>query len=176
MTTVPATARSDEALISEFEQGRAPGEFHHTDHVRVAFAYVSRFPFLEAVERFSAALKRFAVSKGKPNLYHETITWAYLFLIRERIARTSRTQTWEEFAERNSDLLVWKGGVLATLYRQETLDSDLARHTFVLPDQGGAAQSKKQPHARNVLRIAPVRRKKENCTADVVQAPQIHSP
>jgi hypothetical protein len=136
MTTETAIARANEALVSEFEQGRAPGDFHHVDHVRVAFAYVSRFPFLEAVERFSAALKRFAVSKGKPNLYHETITWAYLFLIRERLVRSGRTQSWEEFAERNPDLLIWKGGVLATLYRQDTLESDLARHTFVLPDQG----------------------------------------
>jgi hypothetical protein len=127
---------TNEALVSEFEQGRAPGEFHHADHVHVAFAYVSRLPFLEAVEKFSAALKRFALGKGKPNLYHETITWAYLLLIRERIARAGSAQTWEEFAARNPDLLVWKGGVLATLYRQETLDSDLARHTFILPDRG----------------------------------------
>jgi hypothetical protein len=137
MTTETVTARTNEVLVSEFEQGRAPGDFHHADHVRVAFAYIARFPFLEAVARFSAALKRFAVSKGKPSLYHETITWAYLFLIRERVARSGRIQSWEEFEERNPDLLLWKGGVLATLYRKETLDSDLARHTFVLPDERG---------------------------------------
>jgi hypothetical protein len=136
MTTETATDMTDEALVSEFEQGRAPGAFHHAEHVRIAFAYVSQFPFLKAMGKFSTALKRFAVSKGKPNLYHETITWAYLLLIRERIARIDCTQTWEDFAERNPDLLVWKGGVLATLYRQETLDSDLARHTFVSPDRG----------------------------------------
>jgi hypothetical protein len=91
---------------------------------------------LEALQRFSDALKRFAASQGKPQLYHETITWAYLLLIRERGARAGCTQTWAEFAKHNPDLFVWKGGVLTTLYRQETLDSDLARHTFVLPDQG----------------------------------------
>ena len=122
-------------LIEEFEQGRAPAGFHHSDHVRVAFAYVAQYPFLEAVARFSAALKRFAAAQGKPQLYHETITWAYLILIRERRARAGRVHTWEEFAERNADLLIWKGGVLKTLYRQETLDSELARHIFVLPDQ-----------------------------------------
>jgi len=131
-----ATALTNEELVSEFELGRAPGEFHHADHVRVAFAYIVQFPFLEAVEKFSAALKRFAQSKGKPNLYHETITWAYLLLIRERIARAGRIPTWEVFAARNPDLLVWKGAVLATLYCQETLDSDLAHHIFVLPDRG----------------------------------------
>jgi hypothetical protein len=130
------SAPTGQDLVCEFEQGRVPGEFHHADHVRVAFAYVAQFPFLEAVEKFSAALKRFALSKGKPNLYHETITWAYLLLIRERLARAGSAQTWEEFAVRNPDLLIWKGGVLATLYRQETLDSHLARHIFVLPDRG----------------------------------------
>jgi hypothetical protein len=129
-------ARDRLNLIEEFERGHVPAGFHHADHVRVAFAYVAEYPFLEAVARFCAVLRRFAAAQGKPQLYHETITWAYLLLIRERMARAGRAQTWEEFAERNPDLLIWKGGVLVTLYRPETLDSDLARHTFVLPDQG----------------------------------------
>ncbi|HTR23448.1 MAG TPA: hypothetical protein VMI10_05645 [Terriglobales bacterium] len=125
---------TDEFLISEFEQGRTPGEFHHADHVRVAFAYVREFPMVEAVARFSAALKRFAALKSKPNLYHETITWAYLLLIGERIARIGKRQSWEEFSVENGDLLVWRGGVLERYYRCETLASELARGTFVFPD------------------------------------------
>jgi len=124
-------------LIKQFEDGTTPADtFHHADHVRLGFEYLCRYAALEALEKFSAALKRFAAAQGKPQLYHETITWAYLLLIRERMAGAGGSQTWEEFAERNPDLLIWKGGVLATLYRQETLDSELARHTFVLPDLG----------------------------------------
>jgi hypothetical protein len=135
-TALEAMMTGDE-LIKQFEDGTTPpGTFHHVDHVRLAFEYLYRYPVLEALEKFSAALRRFAAAQGKPQLYHETITWAYLLLIRERMAPAGRSQTWEEFAARNPDLLIWKGGVLATLYRQETLDSDLARHTFVLPDQG----------------------------------------
>lgn len=122
-------------LIEQFEQGRVPGGFHHADHVRVAFAYVAHYPFLEAIAKFCAALQRFAIAQGRPKLYHETITWAYLILIRERRARANCAQTWEEFAEANPDLLRWKGGVLTSLYRQETLDSPLAREIFVLPDR-----------------------------------------
>jgi hypothetical protein len=144
---LPANMTGDE-LIKQFEEGTTPAEtFHHADHVRLAFEYLCRFPALEALEKFSAALKRFAAVQGKADRYHETITWAYLLLIRERQARAGcaqtscaqapLVQTWEEFAERNADLLIWKGGVLTTLYRQETLDSDLARHTFVLPDRVG---------------------------------------
>jgi hypothetical protein len=123
-------------LIEQFECGvTAADTFHHADHVRLAFEYLHRYSALEALGRFSKALKRFATTHGKSQLYHETITWAYLLLIRERLARAARTQSWEEFAEQNADLLQWKGGVLGTLYRQETLDSDLARSTFVLPDR-----------------------------------------
>jgi hypothetical protein len=126
-----------EELIEQFEDGATPaGTFHHADHVRLAFEYLCRYSSIEALERFPDALRRFAAAQGKARLYHETITWAYLLLIRERIARAGRAQTWEEFAERNPDLLIWRGGVLATLYRQETLDSDFARSTFVLPDRG----------------------------------------
>jgi hypothetical protein len=124
-------------LIKQFEDGTTPADtFHHADHVRLAFEYLCRCSALEALGRFSDALQRFATAQGKAQRYHETITWAYLLLIRERIARAGCAQTWEEFAERNADLLVWKGGVLRTLYRQETLDSDLARHIFVFPDRG----------------------------------------
>ena len=124
-------------LIKQFEDGTTPlGTFHHADHVRLAFEYLCRYSVLEALQRFSDALKRFAAAQRKAQLYHETITWAYLLLIRERMARARHAQTWEEFAKHNPDLLIWKGGVLSTLYRQDTLDSDLARHTFVLPDQG----------------------------------------
>ncbi|MGA8537910.1 MAG: hypothetical protein WB566_00340 [Terriglobales bacterium] len=123
-------------LIEQFEWGATPPEsFHHADHVRLAFEYLRRYPALEALGKFSAALQRFAAAQGKAQRYHETITWAYLLLIRERMARAGCAQSWEEFAEGNADLLVWKRGVLSTLYRQETLDSDLARQTFVLPDQ-----------------------------------------
>jgi len=125
---------TNEDLVFEFEQGRVPGDFHHADHVRVAFAYVAELPLLEAVAKFSAALRRLAMSKGKPNLYHETITWAYLFLIAERRARAERAESWEEFAARNGDLFAWKGGVLERYYAKATLESDLARERFVLPD------------------------------------------
>jgi hypothetical protein len=126
-----------EELIMQFECGTTRADsFHHADHVRLAFEYLRRYPALDALKRFADALQRFAAGQGKAHLYHETITWAYLLLIRERMARAGCTETWEEFVKHNPDLLVWKGGVLGTLYRQETLDSDFARHTFVLPDQG----------------------------------------
>lgn len=122
-------------FIRQFESGAiAADSFHHADHVRLAFAYLSQYPAPRALDRFVAALKSFATAVGKPDRYHETITYAYFFVIRERMARSGATD-WEEFARHNSDLLVWKGGVLSRYYEDETLKSAFARRIFVLPDR-----------------------------------------
>jgi hypothetical protein len=79
---------TDDELIARFEDCSLSNEsFHHSDHVRMAFLYLCRYPALEALQRFSTSLVRFATAHGKPGIYHETITWAFLLLIRERMAR-----------------------------------------------------------------------------------------
>ena len=126
---------SDEELICRFESDRLPGDsFHHADHVRLAFAYLSQYPALQALERFSGALKRYATARGQSQLYNETITHAYFFLIRERMARWP-SGDWEQFAGRNPDLLIWKNGILTRYYQEATLQSDLARTVFLFPDK-----------------------------------------
>src|SRR5437016_4732702 len=92
-------------LIENFERGKLE-QFHHSDHVRMAFEYLCHYPALEALGRFSDALRRFAAAQGKPHLYHETITWAYVLIIRQRMAQ-SANQEWDEFAQNNPDLFVW---------------------------------------------------------------------
>jgi len=126
---------TESELIHRFESGAIPGEnFHHADHVQLAFAYLSRFSVLQALEKFAGALKRFAAARGQPQLYNETITCAYFFLIHERMARCENAD-WEEFARQNPDLLVWKNGILSRYYSEATLKSELARKVFVVPDK-----------------------------------------
>ncbi len=126
----------DEELIAKFEDATLPStEFHHREHVQLAFLYLQRYPPLEALERFAVSLARFAAANDKPDLYNETVTWAFVLLIRERIARSGRTQLWEEFAQGNGDLLDWKNNILKNYYRDETLTSRLAKSTFILPDK-----------------------------------------
>jgi hypothetical protein len=127
---------NDEEFLSGFENCTLPAtSFHHADHVRAVWLYLNRYPALQALAKFSESLKRFATANGKPNLYHETITWAYVFLIHERIERNRRDENWLEFTERNADLFDWKNSILKSYYREETLRSDLARKTFVFPDK-----------------------------------------
>jgi len=129
------TALRNTELVERFERGEV-GEsgFHHFDHVRAAYAYVCEMPLLEAIERFSCALKRFAAAQGKTGLYHETITWAYLIVIQERRLRMGDAGDWEQFANANPDLLRWKDGILARYYKPATLQSELARKAFLFPD------------------------------------------
>jgi hypothetical protein len=127
---------TDDSLFELFENCTLPNEsFRHYDHVHLAFIYLSKYRGLEALSRFSTSLLRFATAKGKPTLYHETITWAYLLIIRDRMARAGRSQTWEEFAAGNADLLTWKDSVLKAYYREETLTSELAKKVFLFPDK-----------------------------------------
>jgi len=127
----------DAALLRAFESGALePSAFHHLDHVRVAWLYVKHEPPLTALARFADALRRFAAAAGKPGLYHETITWAFLLLIRERIERSGGASTFAEFVGQNPDVLAWRPSVLDQYYREETLRSELARRVFVLPDRG----------------------------------------
>jgi hypothetical protein len=126
---------TDDALVAAFEgEGFAPGSFHHRDHVRVAWALLERHAVLDVLARFTSGLRRLAAAAGKPGLYHETITWAYVLLVQERRAARG-SEDWATFAARQADLLQWRPSVLeTTYYREETLWSDRARAVFVLPD------------------------------------------
>ena len=79
---------NDREFVEAFEAcAVASSDFHHTDHVRLAWIYLGRHELLTAIERFATSLRRFATHHGAAGKYHETITWAYLLLIHERRQR-----------------------------------------------------------------------------------------
>jgi len=127
---------TDSLFLEAFEAASlAPEAFHHRDHVRAAWLLLRQATPAEAMGRFGAALRQFARKVGQPGLYHETVTCAYLLLIHERMERGPESEDFEAFAARNQDLLVWRPSILDRYYRPETLQSDLARRVFVLPDR-----------------------------------------
>jgi hypothetical protein len=128
---------SDDDFIAQLEACTLPEHlFHHADHLRAAWLYLTRFPTAEAIARCSDALKSYASSLGKADRYHETITWAYLLLVNERIGRSGHLATWEQFAAAHPDLFDWKNSILLKYYRSETVqNSELARRVFLMPDR-----------------------------------------
>jgi hypothetical protein len=107
-----------------------PTRFPHPEHVRLAYEMLGRHPFGEAVARFSRGLRLVAAKAGRPEVYHETITVAFLAVIGERRAR-AQDAGWNEFKANNSDLLDKR--CLDRWYDADYLRSDLARKTFCLP-------------------------------------------
>jgi hypothetical protein len=121
-------------LFDRFVDTTLPAaEFHHAQHVQVAWLFVQKHGMPAALSEFTAAIKRFADAKGATGLYHETITWAFLLLIADRQARNP-LESWEEFARANADLLQWKPSILSRYYSKELLASDLAKRAFLMPD------------------------------------------
>ena len=124
-----------EQLIHDFESDAIPNDsFHHADHIRLAFAYLCEYPVLQALQNFSSALNKFATARGMTQLYNETITYAYFFLIRERMVRAEGA-SWEEFAFLNPDLFSGKNEILKRYYLDSTMRSDIARTVFIFPDK-----------------------------------------
>lgn len=124
---------TDAEFVAAFESCRfPPGDFHHREHVRLAWIYLNGRPLLEALTRFAESLRRFATNAGAAAKYHETVTFAFLFLIHERMQRQAAA-TFDDFAAANEDLFAWPS-ILGRYYSAETLRSELARRTFVLPD------------------------------------------
>ena len=126
---------TDDELLRSFEAGdEPPGGFHHEQHVRVAWIYLQRLPLAEALGRFTTGLKHFADTQGSPQLYHETITVAFVLLINERLS-DGHEMLWADFAARHPELLGWKPSILDRFYLEDTLWSPRARRTFVMPDR-----------------------------------------
>lgn len=103
---------------------------------QVAWAYLRREPLPAAIARFREGLRRFARAQGRPGLYHEAMTVAYLLWIPERVARSPARHSFARFAARNRDLCRAGPSALDRFHRLATLRSRLARRVFlIMPDR-----------------------------------------
>ena len=125
----------DAALLDAFERlAIAPRDFRHREHVRLAFAILTADPDLAAAAmRFRALLQRFAGAIGAQAKYHETLTWAYLAVIAERMHGQAYANSLDLLAA-HPDLLDHQHGAIARHYDVPAITaSPLARAVFVLP-------------------------------------------
>jgi hypothetical protein len=124
--------RSDEEFLAALETcSLSAREFDHTAHVRAAYLYARSGDLASALAKISRAIQTFADSLGKPDRYHETITVAYLALIRQTLLVSGDGGDWEGFAQANQGLL--ERDLLLRFYPRTQLESELARRVFLLP-------------------------------------------
>lgn len=120
----------DRQFQNEVASGKfPPAQFNHRAHLRLAYLLLNEAPFLEACVAMRDTLKTFAVRAGKPGLYHETVTVAFMSIVAERIA-AGNNSGFDEFLDANPDLL--DRGLLHLYYPPEVLASQRARDQFVI--------------------------------------------
>jgi hypothetical protein len=127
-------AATPAVCLESFEAGSIdPDAFDHEAHIYVAWLYLERYPVTEAIDRFTAALRRLTAKLGVPGKYHETITWFFLLLIAERRAAET-SGGWFAFRRENDDICQG-AATLRRYYSSELLASRRARENFLLPNR-----------------------------------------
>ena len=120
-------------LLSAFCGGRIDNaQFHHAEHVEVAFEMLERHTFVDAAAAFARGLRAIAEKAGKPQLYNETVTVAFLSMIAEAKLRAT---SFPELVRQAPELMSKE--VIRTWYSPERLGAEAARRVFLLPDRIG---------------------------------------
>lgn len=124
----------DRAFLRRFGAGEMPKqEFHHAEHVRLAWLLLAEAPLLQALLRFRALLKTFAARHGADGLYNETITCFYMLLIREHMDRLPPDHGWVEFQAAHPALFGYPKALLERYYPGAGAFSAEAKVRFLLP-------------------------------------------
>ncbi len=134
MSTLPPSPLDDDALLNAFLTTTISAkDFHHSEHVRVVWKLITTVGKGSARERFVGALLRLARANGADQLYHETLTRAWVELIAAAALETPAARTSEEFLAGNPELL--DRSILDRFYSPLLLATDAARTSWIPPDR-----------------------------------------
>lgn len=123
---------TDDEFLAAFEATTLPRPaWTHEAHVRMAWLYLTRLPFDQAVQRARAGIRAYNAAQGNHTGYHDTVTVAFVRLI---AARLTAGEGFVAFLARNPDLLDRHRPSLGRHYSRATLESAAARERFVEPD------------------------------------------
>ena len=128
---------SDEAFLAAFEATAIPvDEWHHRDHLRVAYLYLRADDFATALARIRAGIRALNSAHGTPETltsgYHETLTVAWALRIAQALD-AGDPGTFAAFLERHAELADRHG--LRDSYSGERITTARAKREFVAPDK-----------------------------------------
>jgi hypothetical protein len=121
---------NDEEFLKAFEDCTLE-EFHHADHIRMAWLYLRKFGYPQGSTKVKEGIKNFAIAKGATALYHETITEFWIRVV-QHVIQNHPAETFEQFFASFPPLQDSK-----SIYRHYTKDflmSASARHQWMQPD------------------------------------------
>jgi hypothetical protein len=125
---VASAGLSDDEFLTAFGSCALPlSSFRHGDHLRLAWLQLHRKPFDEALTSVRDGIRRFAAHHGQSQLFHETVTTAWVKLL-----ATHHETSFAEFLDRNESRL--NPQLLHRFWSAAVLNSEAARLGWVAPD------------------------------------------
>jgi hypothetical protein len=122
----------DDAFVDAFHSGRiANQDFHHRDHLRLAWVQINRLGLERASEVVTGGIRHFATAHGSADRYHDTMTRFWLRAVGMGIHRHP-TLAFEELLVAEPHLL--DKGLPLRHWSRETMASDSAKRSWVEPD------------------------------------------
>lgn len=124
---------TDEDFVQAFLTGSLPPtQFHHRDHLRLAWALVRLTGVDEAMKRITSGIRYFATTHGHAAKYHETMTQFWVRIVGHAVAARPDIITFESFLAAFPLLL--EKDLPYRHWRRETMLSPDARARWVEPD------------------------------------------
>ena len=138
----------DDKFLEAFEtQALRQEEWHHQQHIKVAYLYLRKHPFEKAMERMRAGVKALNAVHGVPESldrgYHETMTQAWLRLVHFTLCEYGPAESADAFYEQSPQLQQKK--ILRFFYTKDRFQTWQAKNEFVEPDIIPLPKSKKTP-------------------------------
>src|ERR1700736_3537869 len=123
---------ADEQFLAAFEAGKiANQDFHHRDHLRLAWIQIRRLGLERASDTVATAIRRFATHHGHANRYHETMTRFWVRVVGMGINRHT-TLAFDDLLAAEPHLL--DKNLPYRHWSRERMGSDEARRHWVEPD------------------------------------------
>jgi len=122
----------DDGFAAAFFSGRITNEdFHHRDHLRLAWVQIQRLGLASVSDVVTRAIREFATRYGSADRYNDTMTRFWLRAVGIGI-RQHPDLTFHELLTAEPHLL--DKGLPFRHWSRETMSSDSARRQWVEPD------------------------------------------
>ena len=124
---------NDDEFLDAFEECELKhGTFHHADHIRLAWIYVTRHGTNGAEVRLLAGIRKMANHAGAPQKFMYTTTVAWAKLVASAKNQSSAVNSFSEWAQLHPEL--FDRNLLAKHYSPGRLETPEARSGWVEPD------------------------------------------
>jgi hypothetical protein len=131
---LPNSDLSDSDFLAQFEATTLPKKlWTHEAHIRMAYLYLRHNPDIDTLlPLVRARIGSYNLAQSNKNGYHETITVAFLRIVRARMQQ-STAQDFTQFRDEHPG--IFQNTYLMRHYSEATLFSPEARRAFVPPDR-----------------------------------------